>query len=133
MINNFMMQKLTNENFLMYAIKNYDNPSCRGLKEFEDDLKRLRYIKRLLGRYQVTGNIKERLIINHLVVLYNVFGVDAATNMLFFRLQERYWPQLKTFLVFLNYMPESVQVGNRLVKDSDIILDEVIADILRKL
>jgi hypothetical protein len=128
-----MMQKLTNENFLMYAIKNYDNPSCRGLKEFEDDLKRLRYIKRLLGRYQVTGNIKERLIINHLVVLYNVFGVDAATNMLFFRLQERYWPQLKTFLVFLNYMPESVQVGNRLVKDSDIILDEVIADILRKL
>jgi len=128
-----MMQKLTNENFLMYAIKNYDNPSCRGLKEFEDDLKRLRYIKRLLGRYQVTGDIKERLIINHLVVLYNVFGVEAATNMLFFRLQERYWPQLKTFLVFLNYMPESISVGNRLVKDSDITLDEVIAGILRKL
>lgn len=128
-----MMTPLTHENFLMYSIKNYDNPSCSGLKEFEDDLKRLRYIKRLLGRYQLTGDIKERLIINHLVVLYNVFGVDAATNMLFFKLQERFWPQLKTFLVFLNYMPESITVGNRRIMASDIVIDETIAELLRKI
>lgn len=128
-----MMIKLTNENFLMYAIKNYDNPSCTGLKEFDDDLKRLRYIKRLLGRYQATGEIKERLVINHLIVMYNVFGSAAATNMLFFKIQERFWPELKTFLVFLNYMPETIVVGNRTFKGSDIILDERIAGILRNI
>jgi hypothetical protein len=128
-----MITELTNENFLMYAIKHYDNPSCSGLKEFDDDLKRLRYIKRLLGRYKATGNIKERLIINHLVVLYNVFGIDAATNMLFFKIQERFWPQLKPFLVFLNYMPERIQhKGGRLL-GADIALDANIADILRKI
>ena len=128
-----MITELTNENFLMYAIKHYDNPSCSGLKEFDDDLKRLRYIKRLLGRYKATGNIKERLIINHLVVLYNVFGIDAATNMLFFKIQERFWPQLKPFLVFLNYMPERIQhEGGRLL-GADIALDANIVDILRKI
>ena len=127
------MTNLTNENFLMYAIKNYDNPSCSGLKEFDDDLKRLRYIKRLLGRYKATGDIKERLIINHLVVLYNVFGVEAATNMLFFKIQERFWPQLKSFLVFLNYMPETIQYRNSRIAGSAIALDEAIADILRKI
>jgi hypothetical protein len=128
-----MMTNLTNENFLMYAIKHYDNPSCSGLKEFDDDLKRLRYIKRLLGRYKATGDIKERLIINHLVVLYNVFGIDAATNMLFFKIQDRFWPQLKSFLVFLNYMPESIQHRNTRIAGSDIVLDENIAEILRKI
>ena len=128
-----MITELTNENFLMYAIKHYDNPSCSGLKEFDDDLKRLRYIKRLLGRYKATGNIKERLIINHLVVLYNVFGVDAATNMLFFKIQERFWPQLKPFLVFLNYMPERIQHKGVRILGADIALDANIVDILRKI
>lgn len=127
------MTELTNENFVMYAIKHYDNPSCTGLKEFDNDLKRLGYIKRLLGRYRATGDIKERLIINHLVVLYNVFGVDAATNMLFFKIQDKFWPQLKPFLVFLNYMPEQVRQRNRVINSSDIILDEVIVEILRKI
>jgi hypothetical protein len=128
-----MITELTNENFLMYAIKHYDNPSCSGLKEFDDDLKRLRYIKRLLGRYKATGNIKERLIINHLVVLYNVFGIDAATNMLFFKIQERFWPQLKPFLVFLNYMPERIQHRGGRLLGADIALDANIVDILRKI
>ena len=128
-----MITELTNENFLMYAIKHYDNPSCSGLKEFDDDLKRLRYIKRLLGRYKATGNIKERLIINHLVVLYNVFGIDAATNMLFFKIQERFWPQLKPFLVFLNYMPERIQHKGGPLLGADIALDANIVDILRKI
>lgn len=126
------MNQLTNENFLMYAIKNYDNPSCSGLKEFNDDLKRIRYIKRLLGRFQTSGDIKERLIINHLVVLYNVFGVDAANNMLFFKIQEKLWPELKTFLVFLNYMPEQVHYKGHIVLGSDIPLNEDIVKLLRK-
>ena len=117
----------------MYAIKHYDNPSCSGLKEFNDDLKRLRYIKRLLGRYQVSGDIKERLIINHLVVLYNVFGVEAANNMLFFKMSEKLWPELKTFLVFLNYMPEMVHYKGHIIKGSDIPLEPQIVDILRKI
>ena len=128
-----MMNELTNENFLMYAIKNYDNPSCSGLKEFDNDLKRLRYVKRLLGRYKVTGDVKERLIINHLVVLYNVFGVDAATNMLFFKIQEKFWPQLKPFLVFLNYMPAHVRYKGKLIANGDIALDFGIVEILRKI
>jgi hypothetical protein len=127
-----MITELTNENFLMYAIKHYDNPSCSGLKEFNDDLKRLRYIKRLLGRYRVSGDIKERLIINHLVVLYNVFGTDAANNMLFFRISEKLWPELKTFLVFLNYMPDVIHYKGHLVRGSEIPLDPVIVDLLRK-
>jgi hypothetical protein len=128
-----MITELTNENFLMYAIKSYDNPSCSGLKEFDNDLKRLRYVKRLLGRYKVTGDVKERLIINHLVVLYNVFGVEAATNMLFFKIQEKFWPELKTFLVFLNYMPDIVRVRGQNVKSSDITLDQHIVELLRKI
>lgn len=127
------MIELNNENFLMYAIKNYDNPSCSGIKEFENDLKRLGYVKRLLGRYKATGDIKERLVINHLVVLYNVFGVDAATNMLFFKIQDRFWPQLKPFLVFLNYMPAQIKLKNKIVSGSDIVLDETIVEILRKI
>ena len=128
-----MMTNLTNENFLMYAIKHYDNPSCSGLKEFDDDLKRLRYVKRLLGRYKATGDIKERLIINHLVVLYNVFGVEAATNMLFFKLSDKFWPQLKSFLVFLNYMPEYIMHRGQRIPGSGIDLDTHIADILRNI
>ena len=127
------MFELTNENFLMYAIKNYDNPSCSGLKEFNDDLKRIRYIKRLLGRFQVSGDIKERLIINHLVVLYNVFGVEAANDMLFFKIQEKLWPELKTFLVFLNYMPEHIKYKGHIVLGNDIPLNDTIVDILRKI
>ena len=128
-----MNTELTNENFLLYAIKHYDNPSCSGIKEFDDDLKRLRYIKRLIGRYKITGDIKERLIINHLVVLYNVFGVNAASNMLFFKIQEKFWPQLKPFLVFLNFMPENIYTKNGIIKGNDIPLDDTIVDLLRKI
>ena len=128
-----MNTELTNENFLMYAIKHYDNPSCSGLKEFNDDLKRLRYIKRLLGRFQSSGSIKERLIINHLVVLYNVFGVEAANTMLFFKIQEKLWPELKTFLVFLNFMPAQIRYKGHIVLGTDIPLNDQIVELLRKI
>ncbi len=86
----------------MYAIKNYDNPQCEGEKEFEDDLKRFKYIKRLLRRYYDTGVLKERLLLNHLIVLNNVFSAEAATTLLLYKIQPTYWPALKSFLIFLN-------------------------------
>ena len=86
----------------MYAIKNYDNPQCEGEKEFEDGLKRFKYIKRLLRRYYDTGVLKERLLLNHLIVLNNVFSAEAATTLLLYKIQPAYWPALKSFLIFLN-------------------------------
>jgi hypothetical protein len=128
------MIELNNDNFLMYAIKNYNNPGCRGVTDFNDDLKRLRYIKRLLGRYRLSGDVKERLVINHIVVFYNVFGVEAATRMLFYKIQEDLWPELKTFLVYLNFMPQTVIVSSGFkMPESEIPLDPVLVDILRKL
>ena len=129
-----MKPELTEDNFLMYAIKNYDNPGCSGLPEFYDDLKRLRYVKRLLGRYHVGGELKERLIINHLLVLYNVFGTEAATNLLFFRMPKDLWTHLKTFLVFLNFMPQHIIVSAGIrVPESEIPLNQNIVEKLRKI
>ena len=90
----------------MFAIKHYDNPQCEGEKEFEDDLKRFKYIKRLLRRYYDTGVLKERLLLNHLIVLNNVFSVEAATTLLLFKIQPTYWPALKSFLIYLNSIQE---------------------------
>ena len=91
----------------MYAIKNYDNPQCEGEKEFEDDLKRFKYIKRLLRRYYDTGVLKETLLLNHLIVLNNVFSPEAATTLLLYKIQPTYWPALKSFLIFLNTIKEN--------------------------
>lgn len=99
------MYELTNDNFVLFAMKYYDNPACKGLDEFKDDLKRFGYLKKLFKRYRPGSGFNERLIINHLIVLYNLFGIEAATKMLFFKIEEKHWPQLKSFLVFLNMMP----------------------------
>lgn len=99
------MYTLTEENFTLYAMKHYDNPHCRGVNEFNDDLKKFKYLKRLFRKYRAGGGLKERLILNHIIVIYNLFGVDAATNMLFFKIDKKYWPQLKSFLMYLNVMP----------------------------
>jgi hypothetical protein len=128
-----MVFDLTEENFIMYAMKYYDNPYCKGMTEFMDDIKRFKYIKRLLGKYHGGKGLKERLILNHIIVLNNLFGVEAATKMLFFKTEERFWPQLKTFLVFLNYMPEKVILSTtRVINDTDIEVDLKVANILRK-
>jgi len=97
-----MYEKITPQNVVMYAIKNYDNPQCEGEKEFEDDLKRFKYIKRLLSRYYDTGILKERLLLNHLIVLNNVFSMEAATTLLLYKIQPTHWPALKSFLIYLN-------------------------------
>ena len=120
-----MYEKITPQNVVMYAIKNYDNPQCEGEKEFEDDLKRFKYIKRLLRRYYDTGVLKERLLLNHLIVLYNVFSMEAATTLLLYKIQPTYWPALKSFLIFLNSIRE-----NEL---TEIEHDENVLEILGKI
>jgi len=127
-----MILELTSENFVIYAIKNYDNPACRGMSEFNDDLKRFKYIKRLLSRYKAGKGLKERLILNHIIVLNNLFGPDACVRMMFFKMEEKYWSEIKTFLVFLNLIPPNMQITN-LINETDIPLDMNIATILRKI
>ena len=101
-----MNETITAENVIMYAIRHYNNPQCEGEKEFEDDLKRFKYIKRLLRKYHDTGILKERLLLNHLIVLHNVFSVTPCVTLLLYKIQEEYWPVLKAFLIFLNSITE---------------------------
>jgi hypothetical protein len=118
------MTELNDDNFLIFAIKNYDNPSCNGMSDLEEDLKRFKYLKRLFKRYENTNVLNERLILNHIIILYNVFG-NSATKLLFFKLDERHWGFLKTFLVFINRLTPEDRV--------DIPLDNKIVESLRKL
>ena len=129
-----VMTELNDDNFLIFAIKNYQNSSCTGMAELEDDIKRFKYLKRLFNRYEKTGEPNERLIINHLILLYNVFG-RATTEMLFYKLEEKYWSNLKTYLVFLNRMPlEQVYTqGLQVNKGVDTQLNDELIKILRKI
>jgi len=97
-----MFEKITPANWIMFAMKYYDNPQSDGEEEFQDDLKRFKYLKRLLKKYHEGGELKERLILNHIIVLSNVFGVEAATTLLIFKIEQEYWKELKTFLLYLN-------------------------------
>ena len=99
--------KLTLDNIMMFAMKHYDNPSCVDNKEFLDDMKRFKYLKRVFRKYDTSKVLKIRLILNHIIVLANVFGVDASSTLLFFKIDRKHWPILKTFLVYLHYMPEN--------------------------
>lgn len=112
---------LTESTFLLFAAKHYDNPHCADITEFEDDLKRFQYLRKLFVRYKQDGDLKERLILNHLIVIYNVFGPDA-TNMLFMRLNE-YHECLKPFVEYLNFMPEYIQYENASIPKNNIASD----------
>ncbi len=113
---------LTSGNYMMYALLHYDNPHCKDIKEFFEDIKRIHYVRRLLKRYVSDGVLKERIILNHLITFYNVFESEAATRILFFRVEERYHTALKTFLIYINKMPEDKH---------DIELDKKVVKILR--
>ena len=117
--------KLTGKNFLLFAAKNYNNPQCMTTEEFEEDLQKFKYIKRLFNRYETAGELNERLILNHLIVLYNVFGIKAANHMMFYKINKESWPLLKTFLVYLNYLPEDQYVEVPLLPN--------VVDVLRKI
>ena len=100
-----LFSELNDENFLLFAIKNYENPQAVTKDDFDKDLNHFKYIKRLLKRYSKTGELKTHLIINHFIVLYNIFG-DAATPMLFFKIDKEMWGTMKTFILFLNRLPD---------------------------
>ena len=118
-------QKLTSDNIIMFAMKHYDNPSCVDSKEFLDDMKRFKYLKRLFRKYDTSKEFKSRLIINHIIILANVFGIDAATTLLFFKIDKQHWSILKTILIFLNYMPEKDMV--------DIEIDQNVMEELKRI
>lgn len=130
-----MNERLDPSNFLLYAAKHYDNPQCFDTLEFYEDLKKFKYIKRLINRYIEDGDLKERLILNHIVVLFNLFGVYPATRMLFLKCEglESY---LAPFLIALNSLPEKVEnigLHNKTIVTSDISLDQNIVQALRKI
>ena len=109
----------------MFAAKHYNNPECTDVSEFEEDIARFKYLKRLLRRYEEDEDLQERLILNHLIVLYNVFGIQAANKMIWFKIDSSQWHYIKPFLVFLNYLPEKEKV--------EVPLDPYIVERLREI
>jgi hypothetical protein len=101
-----LFNELNNDNFELYAAKYYRNSSCISPEEFYEDLARFKYVLRLLRKYRETGIIQERLVLNHIIVIYNVFEIHAANRMIFYRIEPDLWPSLKPFLIYLNYLPE---------------------------
>ena len=126
------MFDLHDGNFLIYAAKSYDRPHILQ-SEFEDDLKRIKYVKRLLRKYRQTGEFKERLVLNHVIILANVFGVEATVNMLFFKVDQEDYPLLKTILIFLNYLPTHLNAtfDKYYIRQEEIPVDLEIAGRLR--
>jgi len=122
---------LTSDNIMMYTIKAYDKPNCI-MSEFSEDMKRFNYLKRLFRRYRKHNELRERLVLNHLVVLNNVFGPEVMTRLLFYEMAESDYPQLKTYLLFLSCMPEVVRgIKGKNILSSDIEVDMEIANVLR--
>ena len=120
-----MFSKITKKNWLFFAIKNYNVPNLDSEQEFYEDIKRFKYLKRLLKRYELTGDLQERLILNHIIVLYNVFGIEACNKMMWYKINEEHWHYLKPFLVYLNYLPEGEKVT--------ITMDPYTIEVLREL
>ena len=128
-----MFDNLTDDNFIIYAMKNYSSPNCI-ISEFNDDLKRIKYIKRLIKKYKATSDLKERLILNHIIVLSNVFGAEATSRILFYKMDESDYDVLKTFLLFLNLLPKIIPgIRGRNINTVGIQLDWNIVKTLRSI
>ena len=126
-----MFDTLNDDNFLLYAMKCYDSPNAI-MSEFEEDLKRIKYVKRLIKRYRATGELKERLILNHLIILSNVFGIKNSVRMLFYKVDKEDYDILKTFLLFLHYMPDIVLgIKGKNIYSSDVTVDVFVGKRLR--
>jgi hypothetical protein len=127
---NTMFEYIDESNFFLYAARHYDNHDCVDVVEFYEDLNRIKYLKRLFNKYEESGELKERLVLNHLIVLYNTFG-DATTQILFFKLKG-YYEYLKPFLVLLCRMPDKIYgIGDKPILNTDIHMDNKIVNILR--
>ncbi len=118
-------KELNDKNLFLYAAKHYRTNKLADADEFNEDLKRFKYIKRLLNRYLETDELPERLILNHLIVVFNVFGIEAALNILEFKLEDKHWPVMKPFLIFLNYIKNDKYTG--------ITMDPEVVNVLRKI
>lgn len=128
-----MIDNLTEQNFSLFAAQSYNNPSCMDVLEFQEDLNRIKYLKRLFKRYDEKGDLKERLVINHLIVIYNVFEREAATRMLVMKL-DRYLHYLKPFLVMMGYWPRTIDGIKGINIDGDgVPIDSKIAETLRRI
>ena len=114
--------ELTPDNWTIFAIKNYNNPQSVTYADFEEDIKKFKYIKRLFRMFETTGELKKHLILNHIILLYNVFG-DAATPLLFYKIEKNYWPVMKAFLLFLDRLPLSLNkdVNTECLKELNLI------------
>ena len=128
-----MFDDLNEDNFMMYAVKCYTSPHCI-MSEFEGDIKRTKYLKRLFRRYKITKSLKERLILNHIILLNNVFGVEATSRILFYKIDERDYDILKTFLSYLDISPDVVYgINGKNINVAEIPLDNQIVETLRKI
>jgi len=128
-----MFDDLNDDNFMIYAVKCYANPNCI-MSEFEGDIKRTKYLKRLFRRYKITKSLKERLILNHIILLNNVFGAEHTARILFYKIDERDYDILKTFLCYLGIMPEIIYgIRGRNISSYDIPMDTNVAEILLQL
>lgn len=128
-----LFDDLNSDNVMLYAVKAYDKPNC-VMSEFKDDMKRFNYLKRLFKRYRSLGEIRERLVLNHLVVLCNVFTPEIATRLLFYKMSKEDFSVLKTYLTFLNVMPERIKsIKGKDIISSDIPLDKTIVTLLREI
>ena len=120
-----LFDKLTAKNFAAYAMKHYDDPQCEDMEDFYEDLRRFRYLKRLLFRYYQHGELRERLMLNHLICIFNVFGYEASMRMLKFKIKDKeYWSSIKTMLLYLGYVEEGFEV--------EVPIDETLAMTLRE-
>ena len=120
-----IFNNLTEENLLLYAAKHYYNPRCTNIEEFYEDLKRFKYIKRLLNRYDDTGQLSERLILNHLIIIFNTFGIEASLKILELKVDIDRWHILKPFLIFLHYIQQD--------QYTNIKMDKIVIEALRKI
>lgn len=120
-----LFDELSEDNFMLYAVRQYYKPNCIDAEEFHNDMKRFMYLKRLFFRYNNTGEVSERLILNHLIVLFNVFDIKPTLKMLEFQIEDKYWPALKPFLIFLNYIKND--------EYTEIKMDQKVIDKLRKI
>jgi len=128
-----MIDDLNDDNFLIYAMKCYNAPHCI-MSEFESDIKRIKYLKRLFRRYKITKSLKERLILNHIILLNNVFGPETTARILFYKIDERDYDILKTFLSYLNIVPEMVYgIRGKNISVAEIQIEVNVAEILRKI
>ena len=129
-----LFDDLNEKNYVHFAMKYYDNLQCTSIEEFNEDLNKIKYVKRLFNRFLETGELRTNLILNHLIVIYNVFENEAATRMLFFRVEKRFYSILKPFLLFMNRLPKVVRgIDDKNIITNEIPLNEMTIKELRKI